>query len=93
MQPFPHPPITEDASCHLGQTRGHTPTGSSAVVVDSVSAPTAAPDSPWHMEVPPNLLGTLLDHDSFSDAQMLVGFGPSQRARWLDYWNRVVLAT
>jgi spermidine/putrescine transport system substrate-binding protein len=53
----------------------------------------AAPDSPWHMEVPPNLLGTLLDDDSFSDAQMLVGFGPSERARWLDYWNRVDPAT
>jgi spermidine/putrescine transport system substrate-binding protein len=53
----------------------------------------AAPDSPWHMEVPPNLLGTLLDDDSFSDAQMLVGFGPSEQARWLDYWNRVDPAT
>jgi hypothetical protein len=45
------------------------------------------------MEVPPNLLGTLLDDDSFSDAQMLVGFGPSEQARWLDYWNRVDPAT
>jgi spermidine/putrescine transport system substrate-binding protein len=53
----------------------------------------AAPDSPWHMEVPPNLLGTLLDQDSFADAQMLVGFGPSERARWLGYWNRVAPAT
>ncbi|MEX1262999.1 MAG: extracellular solute-binding protein [Actinomycetota bacterium] len=53
----------------------------------------AAPDSPWHMEVPPNLLGTLLDNESFADAQMLVGFGPSERARWLDYWKRVTPAT
>ena len=53
----------------------------------------AAPDSPWHMEVPPNLLGTLLDNESFADAQMLVGFGPSERARWLDYWKRVAPAT
>ena len=53
----------------------------------------AAPDSPWHMEVPPNLLGTLLDDDSFSHAQMLVGFAPSDRARWLGYWNRVDPAT
>jgi spermidine/putrescine transport system substrate-binding protein len=53
----------------------------------------AEPDSPWHMEVPPNLLGTLLDNDSFTEAQMLVGFGPSERARWLDYWKRVAPAT
>ena len=53
----------------------------------------AAPDSPWHMEVPPNLLGTLLDNDSFADAQMLVGFGPSERARWLGYWKGVVPST
>jgi len=53
----------------------------------------AAADSPWHMEVPPNLLGTLLDNESFADAQMLVGFGPSERARWLDYWKRVAPGT
>jgi len=53
----------------------------------------AAPDSPWHMEVPHSLLGTLLDDRSFTDGQMLVGFGPSQRARWLDYWKRVVPGT
>ena len=53
----------------------------------------AAPDSPWHMEVPPNLLGTLLDNGSFADAQMLVGFAPSDRARWLDYWKRVAPGT
>ncbi len=53
----------------------------------------AAPDSPWHMEVPPNLLGTLLDNASFADAQMLVGFGPSERARWLDYRKRVAPGT
>ncbi len=52
-----------------------------------------APDSPWHMEVPPNLLGTLLDNDSFANAQMLVGFGPIERARWLDYWKRVAPGT
>jgi spermidine/putrescine transport system substrate-binding protein len=53
----------------------------------------AAPDSPWHMEVPRNLLDTLLDDRAFSDAQMLVGFGPSERARWLDYWKRVAPGT
>jgi len=53
----------------------------------------ASPDSPWHMEVPPNLLNTLLDNEAFADAQMLVGFGPSERARWLDYWKRVTPAT
>jgi spermidine/putrescine transport system substrate-binding protein len=53
----------------------------------------AAPESPWHMEVPRNLLTTLLDNDSFADAQMLVGFGPSERARWLDYWKRVAPGT
>jgi spermidine/putrescine transport system substrate-binding protein len=53
----------------------------------------AAPDSPWHMEVPTGLLGTLLDNDTFADAQMLVGFSPSERARWLDYWKRVAPAT
>ena len=48
---------------------------------------------PWHMEVPPNLLATLLDNGSFADAQMLVGFAPSDRARWLDYWKRVAPGT
>ena len=28
-----------------------------------------------------------------ADAQMLVGFGPSERARWLDYWKRVAPGT
>jgi spermidine/putrescine transport system substrate-binding protein len=53
----------------------------------------AAPDSPWHMEVPQHLLGTLLDDESFADAQMLVGFGPTERARWLDYWKSVAPST
>ena len=53
----------------------------------------AAPDSPWHMEVPPNLISTLLDNGTFADAQMLVGFGPSERARWLDYWKRLAPGT
>ena len=62
--------------------------------LEGVTAETfASPDSPWHMEVPHHLLGTLLDNGSFADAQMLVGFGPSERARWLDYWKGVAPAT
>lgn len=53
----------------------------------------SAPDSPWHMEVPPGLLGALLDDESFSSAQMLVGFDPAERARWLDYWKLVAPGT
>jgi hypothetical protein len=43
--------------------------------------------------MPPNLLTTVLDNDAFADAQMLVGFGPSERARWLDYWKLVAPGT
>ena len=62
--------------------------------LDGVTPETfASPDSPWHMEVPHHLLGTILDNDAFADAQMLVGFGPSERARWLDYWKLVAPGT
>jgi spermidine/putrescine transport system substrate-binding protein len=50
-------------------------------------------DPAWKVEMPSNLLTTLLDNESFSDAQMLVGFGPSERARWLDYWKLVAPGT
>jgi hypothetical protein len=43
--------------------------------------------------MPPNLLTAVLDNDAFADAQMLVGFGPSERARWLDYWKLVAQGT
>jgi spermidine/putrescine transport system substrate-binding protein len=51
------------------------------------------PDPRFGMELSPNLLDALLDDASFADAQMLVGFGPSERARWLDYWKRVAPGT
>jgi spermidine/putrescine transport system substrate-binding protein len=56
------------------------------VDVDAVSAagPEAAPDA-----VPANLLPTLLSEEDFASGQMLVGFGPSEQARWLAQWNRV----
>jgi spermidine/putrescine transport system substrate-binding protein len=51
------------------------------------------PDPTWETEMPPNLLTAVLDNDAFADAQMLVGFGPSERARWLDYWKLVAQGT
>jgi len=48
---------------------------------------------PWHAAVPTNLLDAVLSEDAFGQGQMLVGFGPSERARWLDQWNRVAPAT
>ena len=53
----------------------------------------ADPSFPWHEAVPPNLLDAVISEDAFAQGQMLVGFGPSERARWLDQWNRVVPAT
>lgn len=44
---------------------------------------------PWRGAVPPNLLDTLIAPEDFAAGQMLVGFGPSERARWLAQWNRV----
>ena len=48
---------------------------------------------PWHAAVPTNLLDAVISEDAFAQGQMLVGFGPSERARWLDQWNRVAPAT
>ena len=44
---------------------------------------------PWRAAVPPNLLDTLIAPEDFAAGQMLVGFGPSERARWLAQWKRV----
>jgi spermidine/putrescine transport system substrate-binding protein len=53
----------------------------------------ADPSFRWHAAVPPNLLDAILSEEEFARGQMLVGFGPSQQARWLDQWNRVVPTT
>jgi spermidine/putrescine transport system substrate-binding protein len=53
----------------------------------------ADPSFPWHAAVPPNLLDAVISEDAFAGGQMLVGFGPSERVRWLDQWNRVTPAT
>jgi spermidine/putrescine transport system substrate-binding protein len=50
----------------------------------------ADPSFPWHDAVPPNLVEAILTPEAFELGQMLVGFGPSERARWLAQWNRVV---
>jgi spermidine/putrescine transport system substrate-binding protein len=50
----------------------------------------ADPSFPWRDAVPPNLGGAILSAEEFDRGQMLVGFGPSERARWLAQWNRVV---
>ena len=48
------------------------------------------PSFEWRDAVPPNLRATILSEADFTGGQMLVGFGPSERARWLGQWNRVV---
>jgi len=48
------------------------------------------PSFEWRDAVPPNLRATILSEADFTGGQMLVGFGPSERARWLAQWNRVV---
>jgi spermidine/putrescine transport system substrate-binding protein len=53
----------------------------------------ADPAFSWHAAVPPNLLNAIISEDGFAQGQMLVGFGPSEQARWLDQWNRVVPGT
>lgn len=42
--------------------------------------------------VPANLRDAVLTPAEFAAGQMLVGFGPSERARWLDQWKRVETA-
>jgi spermidine/putrescine transport system substrate-binding protein len=49
----------------------------------------ADPSFPWHGAVPDTLLSTLLTPEAFGQGQWLVGFGPSERAAWLDQWKRV----
>ncbi|MGZ4148898.1 MAG: polyamine ABC transporter substrate-binding protein [Actinomycetota bacterium] len=53
----------------------------------------ADPAFPWHGAVPDTLLPTLLTPEAFGQAQWLVGFGPSERAAWLDQWKRVAPAS
>jgi len=53
----------------------------------------ADPSFPWHTAVPPNLRNAIISEQAFAGGQMLVGFGPSEQARWLDQWNRVVPGT
>jgi spermidine/putrescine transport system substrate-binding protein len=50
----------------------------------------ADPSFAWRDAVPPNLRDAILSEDDFANGQMLVGFGPSERARWLSQWKRVV---
>ncbi len=47
----------------------------------------------WHASVPSNLVDALLSPASFGEGQFVVGLAPSQRARWLAQWNRVVPRT
>jgi spermidine/putrescine transport system substrate-binding protein len=47
----------------------------------------------WRSAVPPGLLDAVLSEEDWAGGQMLVGFGPSERARWLDQWNRVLSVT
>jgi spermidine/putrescine transport system substrate-binding protein len=50
----------------------------------------ADPSFPWHDAVPANLRDAIVAEEEFARGQMLVGFGPSQDARWLAQWSRVV---
>jgi len=50
----------------------------------------ADPSFPWHASVPANLRSAVVSEAEFAGGQMLVGFGPSQDARWLAQWSRVV---
>jgi len=50
----------------------------------------ADPSFPWHGAVPANLRATIISPEEFAAGQWLVGVGPSERARWLDQWKRVV---
>jgi spermidine/putrescine transport system substrate-binding protein len=50
----------------------------------------AVPSFPWHDAVPANLRDAIVAEEEFARGQMLVGFGPSQDARWLAQWSRVV---
>jgi spermidine/putrescine transport system substrate-binding protein len=49
----------------------------------------ADPTFPWHGAVPANLRSAIVSEEAFAAGQMLVGFGPSQDARWLAQWSRV----
>ncbi len=49
----------------------------------------ADPSFPWHDAVPASLRGAIVSQEEFAAGQMLVGFDPSQDARWLTQWSRV----
>ncbi len=49
----------------------------------------ADPSFVWYEAVPAYLLDTLLTQEAFAEGQILVGFGPAERARWLAQWNLV----
>ena len=58
--------------------------------MDGASADAFAdPSFPWHGAVPANLRSAIVSEEGFAAGQMLVGFGPSQDARWLAQWSRV----
>jgi spermidine/putrescine transport system substrate-binding protein len=48
------------------------------------------PSFRWSHVVPANLRSALVGEDAFAAGRMLVGFGPSEEARWLDQFRRVV---
>ena len=62
-------------------------------LTDATAAAFADPSFHWHGAVPENLRNAIISEDAFASGQMLVGFGPSEQARWLDQWNRVVPGT
>jgi spermidine/putrescine transport system substrate-binding protein len=62
-------------------------------LTQATSAAFADPSFPWHAAVPANLRNAIISEDAFAGGQMLAGFGPSEQARWLDQWNRIVPGT
>jgi spermidine/putrescine transport system substrate-binding protein len=58
-------------------------------MVGATRAAFADPSFPWHDAVPSNLRNAIVSDSEFAAGQMLVGFGPSQDARWLAQWSRV----
>lgn len=50
----------------------------------------ADPTFRWHPAVPPQLLDSILTPQAFANGQMLAGFAPSELARWVEQWNRLM---
>jgi spermidine/putrescine transport system substrate-binding protein len=61
--------------------------------VDGLSRDALSADPAWQTGTRRHLLDALLDDASFADAQLLAGFGPGERARWLGYWKSVAPET